>query len=329
MEKSLRPGHQSAFLPLTILILFHIINNYIWLTENSALGFGDASLHLSNSLNFYEYLRAGEGNLFIRIFDLFNGNRIIYRFWPPFVYLVTAGLRFIFGHSLIAVKLATSSFYLIILILSVYLLGYYYRNVRTGIFSSFLVSMYPGIFGISREYLLDFPLVAMVSLCMLLVFKSDKFKNRLYSLIFGLTFGISILTKPQAAFFILPVVLYFLAGRTKDNWRAKLKNLLLAILTALTTTSIWFYGFWSNNPDKWSVKNAFLSSIFSTYTGQAINFSRSKDFFPVVANTSLVTKLFSINNWSYYLNAIILYVTPIFAIIFVFSVYFLCKSRKA
>ncbi|MDD5109019.1 MAG: glycosyltransferase family 39 protein [Candidatus Omnitrophica bacterium] len=286
-------------------------------------------MHLANSLNFYKYLKADEGNLFVRIFDLFNGNKIIYRFWPPFVYLVTAGLRFIFGHSLIAVKLATSSFYFIILILSVHFLGYYYRNVRTGIFSAFLVSMYAGVFGLSREYLLDFPLVAMVSLCILFFLKSDAFKNRLYAVIFGLTFGISILTKPQAAFFILPVVLCFLAVRTKDNRRVKLKNFLLAILTALTVTSVWFYGFWSDNPDKWSVKNAFLSSIFSTYTGQAINFSAGKDFFPVVANASLITKLFSINNWIYYLNAIILYITPIFAIIFVFSVYFLCKSQKA
>lgn len=338
MEKTLRFKYRFSFILLALLILFHIVNNYFWLRADSTLGFGDASLHLSNSLRFYKYLVSAKGSPFTRIFHLFNCNIIIYWLWPGFLYLVTAGFRFVFGSSVLAVRLASSSFYFVVLIISVYSLGCYYRNARAGVISAFLVSVYPGIFGISRDYLLDFPLIAMVSLCMGLLLRTDKFRRRARSLIFGLSLGIGVLTKPQLIFFILPVAVYMSISGIKEGLACQhmpalavrtLKNILFAGFTALISTSIWWYGFWNYDPGKtWPVTRAVLSSIFSTYSGKPVNLLEGRHAFPVVADGSLVTKLFTLSNWTYYLNAFLLYVTPVLAVIFVLGFSCLYRHRK-
>ncbi|MDD5059974.1 MAG: hypothetical protein PHY35_02495 [Candidatus Omnitrophica bacterium] len=62
--------------------------------------------------------------------------------------------------------------------------------------------------------------------------------------------------------------------------------------------------------------------------GKAVNYTLAKEFFPVVAEGSFIPKISNLSNWAYYFEAVFLYVTPLLALVFIFSTYLLYKSKK-
>ncbi len=333
---------KNTFLTVIILLLlisFHLINNYIWLKADQTLVNNITPEHLTSSLTFYRLLITKEESIIKKvenIFYLFNKDCDWFlAIWPRFVYLVTAGFRPIFGHSILAVKFSTSSFYFIILIVSVYFLGHYYRNAKTGCLASFIVSMYPGIFGMSREYTLDLPLVAMVSLCAFFLLKTDKFRRSRYSLIFSLFFVIGILTKLQIIFFITPLMIYCLgSGIRKDMidkqgsslTKKRIVNFLLSIFIVFLISGVWWYSFWRH--DTYETFRGYLTSFSSVYTGKPVGLVRNEQTRLLFNRGKLTISLLGVYDCVYYLDKILLYTTPIMSIGAVFSVFYLSKSKR-
>ena len=121
--------------------------------------------------------------------------------------------------------LITNSVFFIILLASIYGIGSIFYNKNVGILSAALVSMFPLVFGHSRVAMLDFPLMCMICFGFYLLLKTDKFSFSRYSILSGIVFGLSQLTKETAFIFILgPLIYYFIQSYRMNNKKKVLLN---------------------------------------------------------------------------------------------------------
>ncbi|MCM8797956.1 MAG: phospholipid carrier-dependent glycosyltransferase [Candidatus Omnitrophica bacterium] len=129
----------------------------------------------------------------------------------PFLRHWTALPFFLLLGSSPQVAIFSNLFYLFILIFSLYGIGKILDSELTGLVASFLVSFYPGIFGFSRVYMLDFPITALVTLSIFLMLKSNYFQNKKCNFLLGLSIAIGLLHKQTFLIhFFGPFLIYFL-----------------------------------------------------------------------------------------------------------------------
>ena len=190
------------YILLTILLLFHATNNYIWLKKDTLPPGWDQAAHLILSLEYFHALTTPSLDVIPRLFSVSN-------YYPPLFHISASPFYLLFGTS-DDIACMSAIIFLGILIFSTYGIGKRIYNRNTGLLSAFLVSMYPIIFGETREYLIDIPVVAMVALSIYVLLLSNNFKNKRYSILFGITLGLGMLTKWTFIFFIIGPFCYVL-----------------------------------------------------------------------------------------------------------------------
>jgi len=230
---------------LSILVLFQGVNNYFWLKQdNESLG-TDVALHVNSAVSLRQGLKSilhSEASLPQKcrsVRFLFFDNQV---YWPRFVHLIAALTSFLPGDPLFWIRFS-NMFYFIILIISVYLLGKKIHSPPAGLLAACFISLYPGIFGLSRKFGLDFPLIAIVSLAMYFLISSDNFRNLRYSILFGLTSGLALLIKGQFVFFLAGPFLYVVCKgfMDKDGKKKSIRNILIIAFLALAIAMVWWY----------------------------------------------------------------------------------------
>ena len=195
---------------------------------------GDQARHLSFLLEYHRLLKS------LKIFEviqnpLFNSGR-----YPPSFYTSTLPVISIFGfsedHAIFA-----NFLYLILLAFSVYGIGKILFDKRAGILSALLTLFYPVVFGLSREYLLDFALLSMVSVVQYLILKSEGGLKKYWNLLLGIAVVIAVLTKPNALVFILPTWAYVFLRHVRKNKFTLSMIVLMPILILTLYWCIWPY----------------------------------------------------------------------------------------
>lgn len=164
----------------------------------------DESLHLTLSLVYKELLVSGRILDIIRVSD----------YYPPLFHLSTIPL-YIFGNSE-DVATCVNLVYALILLLSIYGIGSHLFNKKTGLLASFMIIFTPFTIAFQREYMLEFALVAMFSLSLFLLLKSDYFKNFEYSIFFGISVALMLLIKWTGIFFLIGPILWVLLYSDKN-----------------------------------------------------------------------------------------------------------------
>ncbi|MCM8784123.1 MAG: hypothetical protein NC818_05075 [Candidatus Omnitrophica bacterium] len=105
--------------------------------------------------------------------------------------------------------LLSNLLYLFILIYALYKIGGILDNEYTGMGTALLVSFYPGIFGFSRVYMLDFSITALVALFFYFLLESEYFQKKIYSFFSSLTIIIGLLHKQTfLIYFFIPFLIY-------------------------------------------------------------------------------------------------------------------------
>lgn len=219
---------------LLLLVLFHAVANYAILSRDNTPLLWDGGEYFCKSLKYFNVFRdMGPG-----FFSRFNE---VSHYRPPLFMLTSLPLYALFGRST-DVAAMTNILYLAILVFSVYGIGSLMQGRDAGLAGAFLVSFFPIMFGMSRSYWLDFPLVAMVSLGMYLLLRSDGFQDGKYSVLFGISFGLGMLTKWIHFVFLAGPVLYFLASSMRNDERRPrfLRNAAIAFLAAAAVASFWY-----------------------------------------------------------------------------------------
>ncbi len=214
---------------LLFLFLIHAFADIFYLKTNALPPAWDQSLHLKNSLTFYRLIKKNEFTKLIKVSQ----------YYPPFFYLSTVPLYF-FGETA-NIALCVNLFYLVILMSAVFLIGKSLFNEKVGFLSTCLISFYPAIISIRRTYLIDFSLTSLIALSIYFLIKANYFKNLRHSVFFGLSLGISMLTKWTAVFFLIfPLLNTFFFAIKQKNIKLRLKNALISFLLALFVLSIWY-----------------------------------------------------------------------------------------
>ena len=220
-----------------VVFLFHVFSISYWLyIDKSQPSWGDQTDYLLRTFTFYDNLSFTSLEDFKKILFT-SGLR------PPlFMYLPS--IFYLFNYSIDA-AISTNIIFLFILYFSTYGIGKTISNKKVGLLAVLVISFFPMIYGMSRNFLLDFPLTAMFSLSIYLLILSNNFKHKKYSILLGFVIGLSMLVKWSfPIFFIYPF--YFILKRIKvlnisfKHKYYQLKNILITIFIAVLTCSYWY-----------------------------------------------------------------------------------------
>lgn len=223
------------------LVLFHAVNNWLWLTANVTLLGWDVPGHLGTSFVYNDILHPLTlKTLFEAV--VWHPNR------PPLLFLSAVPLYRLFGVS-VDVGTMVNVFYLAVLLGAVYGIGRRLGGRRVGLLAAVVVASFPGIYATSRHFYHELALAAVVSLSVCLLLSSDGFEKRADSLLFGLSFGLGLLTtRTYLAFIFAPLGLVVVGSaalprlirRLRSGFRLNLRDLLLALGLGLALAAVWY-----------------------------------------------------------------------------------------
>lgn len=180
----------------------------------------DSHYHFLFSLGVFKEIKENVIPFLSNVFD----QNIMSRWHGVFVGYLTAPFYFLFGDTQDAGVMISSTIFLTILVLSTFGIGKTIFDEKTGLFSAFILSMYPMIFNQLRIYMLDLPLTAMVTLSIFLLLKTENLSNKIYSLFFGISVGCGLLIKFNLLGFILGPFLLVLCRAFIGNQDYKKKE---------------------------------------------------------------------------------------------------------
>ena len=225
-------------LTLVSLSLFLIVNNIIWLKYDTLPPIWDQAGHLTKSYEYFKTIERFDSSLFYKLLTISN-------FYPPLFYLSSYPFYKILGMSQDSGCL-TNSIFLILLIFFTYGIANNLYGKRTGILSALLASTYNVVSTHSRQYLLEISLISTVTLTIYFLLKSNAFKERRYSIAFGIAAGIGMLTRWNFLFFVFPVIIYTIymilkeVRSQKPEVRSQIKNLAAASIVSVIILSPWY-----------------------------------------------------------------------------------------
>jgi len=328
----LRGERYLEYLPIALVFLFHSILDIFYIIKDTRPPAWDQSLHLTLSLIYSRLLGAG------RFSDIIG----VSGYYPPFFHLSTTPL-YIFGTSA-DVSTCVNLIYLAILLFSVYGIGEIIFNKKVGLLAALIISFYPFLINIQRDYLLDFALISMISLSIYFLLKSDSFKDIRYSALFGLAFALTVLTKWTGIFFLIgPVLWVFYRAYTSKKMCAycgkDAKDIRYGIKWFCSERHKRRY-LKEGKPLLFSGRvNNFLITFFILFLIAGIwyvpNFERvyqSVTFFGAAKMsqpgiTEEEPAIISLQSFAYYLNAVNVQVLLFFSVLIIIGLVFLFKSK--
>jgi hypothetical protein len=155
--------------------------------------------------------------------------------------LSTLGSFFVFGPSFEAAYL-TNALYLGVMLASVFKTAELIGGWRAGFLGALICATTPALINYSRDYLLDFPMAAVITAAIYTLLRSDLFRRRWHSLVFGVWSGLAILVKPMAAAYLFPLGVYaVLVASARAEGRGRLfPSLGLAAVGFALVAAPWY-----------------------------------------------------------------------------------------
>jgi len=227
--------NQNWTIPAALSLIIYI-PLLIWLRQDNSLPHWDMGRHLYNSVQY--------GRLwtdFVAGRDSFWHLLTAYFYYPPLFYQAGVIFYVIFGVTQ-KVAVASNLVWIFILIYSLYHLTRQIWGKRLAILAVAILFSMPMIIGASREYQLDLPLTAWVSLTYLLFFQYQKKPEFRKAIWLGIIIGLGMLLKWTFLVFALPIALWTLINVIIAK-RAKPKKIFLSAL-AVIVTGLLFAGSW-------------------------------------------------------------------------------------
>ena len=213
------------------------MNNFIILKTDNTLPFGHYGLYFSHSVYLFKQLENISPQF---IAEMFNVNNV----YPPLLYLTPIPLYFIFNIDYDLAAFSIGLFYISIFVFSLYLLGAYFYKPSVGIMAAFIGSLFPGIFGYSRVFIMAFPMVAILTLNIFLMFKTEVFKKTEYALLFAFVLALGMLMKKFYLIYIFFLILIYLIENRGLIFKKSLRffsNILIILTIIITISGGWYF----------------------------------------------------------------------------------------
>ncbi len=186
-----------------------------------------------------------------------------WQFWllsgkvPPLTYIATAPFFNLFGRGMAQATLLNLVGTFLILG-SVYGLGVLLFTPRVGLWAAALCLLLPGLYTVRLDFLTDYPLVVLVTVSFLCLtawrvsqfkIQNSKFKIQnlipwLWAIAFGVSFGLALLVKQTALFFLLvPIAWVTGASLRRRDW-GQVGQLGVAAIGAIGVCFPWYRTNW-------------------------------------------------------------------------------------
>lgn len=292
------------------IFIFHVITNFIWLITDQKLPNWDPAVDFITNIRLYEILKHPSLKIFKEAAEI--SSQDAYR--PPLVRFLICPFYLFFPQNIFFTTLFMSIIFWYLLFFSVFNLGKLMRNESVGLFACFLIGTYPLIFTLSRIYLLDFPLTAMVALSLYLILLGLQLNSIRYFIILGLVLGLGLLTKAGLLIFVIAPLIYLclkifiLDVQNETIVSHPLNDRKIRITLSLLITfiiSFLYYGF---------IFKGFLSFI-----QENVRHGILYDLDPLWKTTE---------GWMYYVRAIVSSVSPFYFLFFVIGLFSIFKLNR-
>ncbi len=237
------PDKVACLILLAAVIAFSVVNNLIWLRTDTRPPRWDEASYLTASLNYYGCLISGGVVAFTRCFLTLSPSR------PHLVPALAVPSYLLLGISTDS-ALRVNPLAFVLLILAVYGTGARLASPWSGLLAALLVSTYPGIFGFSRVFLLEFVHATLVASSLYLLLGTESFSHRGASLAFGALVGLGLLCRIFFPIFIigpLGVCTYLAWKRSRQSTSGPMPvrfqwwaNGGLALVVSVTVAAPWY-----------------------------------------------------------------------------------------
>jgi hypothetical protein len=160
--------------------------------------------------------------------------------YEPSYYLLPLFLRFLGFHSY-CFDVLLNLIYFFFLLLSLASLARRLFDEKTALLAILCVSLYPGIYGMSRHFYVDFGLLWIMTLSMYLILKTEYLQSRKYSLLAGCAIGIGLMTKMPFVLFVFPFLSVYIGcalyAERKKSEKKELRHVLRNVFFLLLVSS--------------------------------------------------------------------------------------------
>lgn len=206
-EETSKKRHIVYLLILALFCVVMTLVNYLWVSLDRSPPYCGHLVYLVMSREYMEILLRGE------FFDFLinTGN-----FYPPLPFQISALFYLIFGYGGVQAVMSHAVFP-VILVFSTFYLGSYLWNDDVGFASALICASIPQNVYLMRYAGVDIPILAMLPLCLYCLFRSDRFKNSRWSILFFVTLAVGMLLKWVFIIFILIPAGFYILLTLKNN----------------------------------------------------------------------------------------------------------------
>ena len=229
--------NRRVFVLLVIFIGFLLVSAFYWMEANTLPPRWDQSWYLENSERFLTALDVqGFRGFLDTILHAFSGTK------APLISLLPLPFYFIIGHGKLAVELT------MLVIIAVFCLVFF-RLVRVisgpweALVAVIILNTMPLAFGLSREYLVEFSLMTLVTLWILLLVYSRGYRVKRYNIGLGIVLGLGLLMKIDFPLYVTGPATYVLYRRWREDGLADsawIRDLSIICLVGLPMAAIWY-----------------------------------------------------------------------------------------
>ena len=246
-EESLSLWQMKSF-PLVPLILGAIwligaLCDRLWLTLDHSIPAWDPTNHLTGSLNHLNALQHAKwfsGEWWTSLWMLSSK-------YPPLTYIATAPFQHLFGtgpDQALLVNLLFSA----VLLVSVYGIGKHLFSSQVGLWAAGLCVLLPRLYIIRLNYVIDYPLVALVAanFWCLTVWRDAKTPRQgwCWGLAFGVCFGLAMMVKQTILFFLFVPLLWLFGTLLWQRAWGRILQLISAFLLSVFIFGPWYRTNW-------------------------------------------------------------------------------------
>ncbi len=225
-------------LPLIGLILFHLFFNLLWLSLDKTPPAWDQAAHIRSAVMAGRWISGEQKISFVQLIKNFYA-------YPPLIYFFGGVWGLLAGLGIDQISFV-NTFSLILAIIGIYKIAEKIWGEKEALISAIIFSFMPVIYDISRGFLLDLPLTAIVIWGIWFWLKSGYLRKRKYSWGWWLMLILASLTKLNGFIYFAPMGIIALIYWFKNPNPKQLKKLILGGVFWILLVGWWWIINWDN-----------------------------------------------------------------------------------
>ncbi|MGB3531880.1 MAG: glycosyltransferase family 39 protein [Microcoleaceae cyanobacterium] len=231
---------------LCLIWLLAAVSDRLWFAFDKSVPSWDQADYLTGSFNYFYFLQSPQWLSPEWWKELWMLSPKV----PPLTYIFTVPFLNIFGRGADQSTLVYLLFSAILLY-SVYGIARQLFNSKVGLWAAALCVVFPGLYVYRLQFILDYPLIAMITFCFycLTIWRETIDKNKsinssVWTILLGISLGLAILVKQTAIFFLFIPFLWIGIELLKKRYWKKIIQLLSAVTISIIIIFPWVRSNW-------------------------------------------------------------------------------------